>query len=107
MPFDINLNTAKSAKRSLNSLVDETQNGYAFSEKETLVSFISVLDTLSSAEVPTCEDQGRHTQLELILTHTATQSLDTFWNLASGLYQLVMVIMVYKEAQQSIRWKKE
>jgi hypothetical protein len=41
------------------------------------------------------------------LTHTATQSLDTFWNLASGLYQLVMVIMVYKEAQQSIRWKKE
>ena len=65
LPFDINLNTAKSAKRSLNSLVDETQNGYAFSEKETLVSFISVLDTLSSAEVPTCEDQGSHKSPEV------------------------------------------
>lgn len=64
MPFDINLNTAKSAKRSLNSLVDKTENGYAFSGKETL-SALAVSLTLNSAEVPTCEDQGSHKSPEI------------------------------------------
>lgn len=49
----------------------------------------------------------RQTQLELILTHTAGHLLVTLWNSASGLYQPVTVIMMYKEARQSIKWKKE
>lgn len=43
----------------------------------------------------------------MILTHTAGHLLVTFWKFASGLYQLVRVIMMYKEAKQSIKWKKE
>lgn len=58
------MNTAKFAKRSLNSLVDETLNGPASSAKET-VSFSSVLGTGSSAEVPACEDEWSHKSPEV------------------------------------------
>lgn len=49
----------------------------------------------------------RQTQLELILTHTAGHLLVMLWKFASGLYQLVKVIMMYREAEQSMRWNME
>lgn len=44
LPFDINMNTAKFVKRSLNSLVDETRRDMCFQQR-SFVSLSSILST--------------------------------------------------------------
>lgn len=64
LPFDININTAKFVKRSLNSLVDEARRDMCF-QQGALSALAVSLALRSSAEVPTCEDEWSHKSPEV------------------------------------------